>query len=351
MTLLLIDSFDSYPTIMDIVQRGWSPYASGLPLFDTVIKKDGYQSLELQFNDAIFFEFSPLLAGRAYVSFWFYFDDDTQSANSEFLQLVNARNTEHCHVRLRTDLKLELRGQTGTDLGLVSSQALVKDTWYHIECVMKMTNSTTSGDFVLKVDGAEWLSSTGDDCQYSSYAGAVALQFSGPAGFDGAFYMDDMVIWDDSGSGDFSDAFMGMLRVSSLEPNGNGTTNNFTGSDADSVDNYLHVDENTHDTDTSFNESSTVTDVDLYAFDNSPGDVDTIHAVQASMWVKKDTDTIRGVKNVARVNSTNYLGTERWLANGEYVMITNVWELNPDDAAAWETADIDAAEFGIQITT
>ena len=62
------------------------------------------------------------------------------------------------------------------------------------------------------------------------------------------------------------------------------------------------------------------------------------------------TDAIgsRLARHVTRVNSSDYEGADLGV-NYSYMWGSTIWELNPDDSAAWEDADIDAAEFGIKV--
>jgi hypothetical protein len=351
MALISIESFDS---IASLPELGRGHISTTTSILETGVVKGGYQCLKNAYNDSFIYYYpGRQTAKRTTFSFWFLFDDDSQSAVS-FIASFCSTNSGfiHARLRLRTDLKLELRGQGSTDLGLISAQTLAKDTWYHFEITHKPVTSSSSGDYVLNVDGVEWLSSTGDDVNYSTHTYTELAQFHGPSSSGGgSFYYDELIVFDDDGSGDFSDGTMGALRATSINPDGNGTTNEFVGQDVDSTDNFENVDEDPWDEDTTYNESSTVGHQDLYAFDDLPGTVDTIYAVQAGCWARKDTDTIRGIKNLVYINSSDYLGDERWLSNGGYVTCSHIWLLNPDDAAAWEAADVNGAEFGIEITT
>jgi hypothetical protein len=212
-----------------------------------------------------------------------------------------------------------------------------------VEVKWNCVNSIGANTFQLVVDGTLIMDiPTTTDCQNYSSSGVDALNIQGFATYT---YFNDVYICDLTGS-DWND-FQGDITVDVLHPDGNGDTNDFVGSDADSTDNYLLVDDATPDDDSTYTESATVTDVDLYTFDNSESP-DTILAVAVDCYCIMDDAGPKSGKIITRVGGTTYEGDAFSLAE-TYEYATQIWELNPDDSAAWEAADIDAAEFGVKV--
>jgi len=216
-------------------------------------------------------------------------------------------------------------------------------TWQYVEVKWNCVNSIGANTFQLKVDGELIIDiPAATDCQGAASSGVDTINIQGLCTYS---YFNDLYICDLSGS-ECND-FLGDMVVEVLYPNGNGTTNDFTGSDADSTDNYLHVDDATPDDDSTYTESSTVTDVDLYSFDDSTTP-DTILAVAVDCFCKMDDAGPKSGKIIAYINSTTYEG-DTFSLTTSYVYETQLWELNPDDSAAWAAADIDGAEFGVKV--
>jgi len=227
------------------------------------------------------------------------------------------------------------------------ANVLAINTWYYIEVKIIKSNSSSAGDVIVMVDGAEWINcGTGLDFLAGANNWTDCIVFRGYTG--STRYYDDIYVCDENGSSP-TNTFLGHVTVATLHPDGEGNTNDFVGSDADSTDNHLHVDEATDDGDTSYVESNTPADIDLYTFDDMPEASDPILGVQVSSYVKKDTVGQRLGRHVARVNGSNYEGANFGANSSGYLFADTIWELNPDDAAAWENADIDAAEFGIKV--
>ena len=66
--------------------------------------------------------------------------------------------------------------------------------------------------------------------------------------------------------------------------------------------------------------------------------------------MKMDSGT-RAIASVARPASTNHVtAVDHYLTQTAYPYWLTLWELNPEDSAAWEVADVDGAEFGVKIT-
>lgn len=242
-------------------------------------------------------------------------------------------------VYTRADGKLEVRrGINGTVLA-TSTNALLANTWYWIE--FKATINDTTGVIELRVNGSStgWIPSTGSlDTQVT--ANASFTQWAISTGSIG--YFDDLYFAD--GSSDFKGDSKVVTVIASA---GDGALAEWTPSSG--TDNGAMVDEATPNGDTDYNLSSTLNQKDSYAF-AALGVAGTIHALQVNNWVKKTDAGSRGIKGLARISATNYLGTELMLGT-TYVQAKEVWETSPASAAAWTVSEIDGAEFGLQLTT
>jgi len=217
--------------------------------------------------------------------------------------------------------------------------------WHYFEIkINAISDSSSPADVIIKMNGVViYECEAGEDFMYGvePYFDCLHLEFSELAGayFD-AIYFCDL-------AGAKNNDYLGDMVVEQITPDGNGNSSNFLGSDADSTDNYLHVDE-TDPNDSDYIASSTPTDLDLFTFANLTGTPTLVHSVQTQARVVLNNPGLRTGKIVTRVDGTNYEGDVFYAGIG-HLHFQHLWEDNPDDAAAWEIADISNAEFGVKV--
>jgi len=344
MTLLLIEGFDAYA---QLEQRRMC--RDNLAEISVAQVRTGRASAILHSattSDKFCLSFGGT-SNEVYIGFAIYVTA-YPLAGGEPLCFFNGSTEHELSLVMATDGVLAFdRG--GTPLSPDSGANLLSlNTWYYIELKVVKTNSTSAGDCVLKVDEVEWidLGASKDTLDSGDVEYTDCLMFGGSV--DRICYIDDVYVCDENGS--VNNTFLGAVKVATILPDGNGNASDFVGSDADSTDNYLHVDELTSDTAT-YVESDTPNDVDLYTFDDL-GESMVIHGIELVEMVTADVDAggfdRQGV-TVTRVNGTDYLGSAFGVGEAHRYQ-TRLMEENPDDSAAWEVADVDAAEFGIKLT-
>jgi len=139
------------------------------------------------------------------------------------------------------------------------------------------------------------------------------------------------------------------VQVFTSAPNGNGNSSDFVGSDADSTDNYLLVDDaGAPDDDSTYVESSTPGDKDTYAFGNLPASAATVHAVGVKVIAKKIDVGAPDLIAVARSSTTEDDSPSLGVGT-TYIARQGIFEEDPNTSAAWAPAAVDAAEFGIKV--
>lgn len=241
------------------------------------------------------------------------------------------------------DLFMNVRRGNVTGAVLAASSInLTQDTWYYVE--FKVTFHDTTGSFELRLDSVNVASDTNVD----TTAGTTAVQSIGiGAGRSMKMAFDDVYFCDSTGS--FNNDFLDDVYAELILPNGNGTTNDFTGSDADSTDNYLLVDEVPSDGDTTYTEDTTVGNKDLYQYEPISTSPDTIYGAMVVTDIRKTDTDGRQTVTVCRSVATEEDGATQGLTQ-TYFMFGHVFETDPDTSALWLEAAINAAEFGVKIT-
>ena len=256
----------------------------------------------------------------------------------------------------RTDGQVELTYNTGTQTWTVTRRGTsIHSFFYPIAfgafsyVEFKATINNTTGIVVVRVNGVEIINITGQDTQFTANAFANNLLLGSTADTAEDYRYDDVYLLDTSGSAPTND-FLGDCRCESVLPSGNGNTSNLVGSDANSTDNYLLVDETTStlgDGDTTYVESSTPGDKDTYAYGDLASTSGTVYGVQIIPVVKKTDAGARSIKTIARLSGTEVDGPERSLASG-YTYLQDIRETKPG-GGAWSIADVNNAEFGLKV--
>jgi len=215
--------------------------------------------------------------------------------------------------------------------------------WYHIGLDVKIDSS--AGWVKLYVDGTEKLTFAGNTGNSDIEAIRIGTN---DAGYGTDWYFDDIYVDDLAGEG--AAAVVPDLRFEFLTPDGNGNYADWDGSDGNQVDNFEQVDEQPHDSDTTYNEAQAADEQDSYTL--------TTHAVTAGWQINAVIPTAVAKKTNAgvgtllqmflRVGSDDDLGDAGEQALGTSYSL--VWDRHivAPDAGAWTQADLDALEVGIE---
>lgn len=262
----------------------------------------------------------------------------------DFFRLIDSSTTQ-LSLRMTSGGLIQLsRGSSGAAIlgtGTLVFQPLV---WYYVE--LKVTINDTTGAYEVRVDGASQFSGTSADTQATANASADRFQFlgSGDDNSSGPKQFDDLYVLD--GTGGSNDDFLGDLRIQAIYPNGNGNSSQLVGSDGNSTDNYLLVDE-TQPNDADYVESSTPGDKDTYTYGNLTPTAGSVYAVQPIPRAAKTDAGTREIVSVARLSGTEEDGPVQTLsASVQYLY--DIRSTKPG-GGSWSITDVNNAEFGIKV--
>jgi hypothetical protein len=285
-----------------------------------------------------------LIAG---IACWFHGDGNFGDHNIPFCSFFDSGSSQ---IELRYDIAgsaFRVYRGNGTTLLATIPYTFNTSAYVYVEFRAKIDNS--AGEWELRVDGVTLDSATGVDTQTSGNAYANILwlgEITNNASHD--LYYDDLYVLETAGGGE--DDFLGDVRVECLFPNGNGATNDWDGSDGNSVDNYLLVDETAPNGDTDYVESTSVADRDLYEYGNLATASGTVYGVQILPSAKKTDTGARSIASVARLTGgTDEVGADLPLGTAYAYRIEGVREEKPG-GGAWTIADVNAAQFGTEVT-
>ncbi len=353
MTLRFMDSFDHYDTAH--ILRKWNAIGGATPAISTANPRNGTQHLRVTDDDDYL---SKTLDDQAswIVGFGFQIDALPDANSIGILGFMDTGTIFQAQLLLNNDGTLEvIRGgvvgnatSRSTVTGGKSSLSISGGTYYFIEMKVTVADSIGAGTCVVKVNGTTYITvATGQDLKTTANATANQIFIGSMGGDNRTTDHDDLYICDGTGSAPQND-FLGDCRVEALFPDGEGAVNQFTGSDADTTNNHLHVDETSPDDDTTYVENATAGNQDLYTFGDLSAAPGTIFGVQSNIMAKKDDAGSRSAMALTRSGSTIYDGDTNALTEGSYEVHRHIDEQDPDTAAAWTEAGVNAAQFGVE---
>lgn len=222
---------------------------------------------------------------------------------------------------------------------------ITNSVWHLFEIYFLISDT---GQITVKVDGNTEIDWTGDTKPGSDTTITWVQWYKNCTC---TFLIDDLALNSTAGGSDNSWCQDG--RISKVYPNGNGTDNDWTGSDGDSVNNYLLVDEFPKDDETTYVTADGTSSglQDQYAlsdFDGSGGKI--IHRIYPECRARKtDANPVTLKLGILPSGGADDLSDARTLTTTYARYVGDEYTTNPADAGAWEEADIDALEGIVEI--
>ena len=269
-----------------------------------------------------------------YFAFLYRPDDDLYS--NSLIGLYNGSTLIGRISRLNVAGGEVLRAITGAGIIETGSIPLSEKVTYFIELYYKVADS--GGRCVVKINGITDIDFTGDTKPGANTQFNTIKLGSCEGSYSYAYF--DNFIMDDAD-------WIGDTKIQAVVPTGAGNTTGWTPS---AGANWECIDE-IPPNDADYVSINAIDTTDTYVTGNLAGAIANIKCVQVQARVKTDgAPTPTNLKLVTRVNGTDYLSGDNLVPIAEKGFY-NLWELNPDDAAAWEEADVNAMEVGIKSAT
>lgn len=349
MSLILGDGFDHVDTEHRFTDDGVS-------VIDTSPVRTGTHSRQLNTGGVgPYHAFDPQEDDTIYVGFGFNHSTTIQDSAHTMLIFSEASDLATGHIGLVRRPSIRgwevRRGVTvsnpaaGTQLISVTPNVWFPESWHYIELGAKIHDTT--GWVELRQDGVT-IGRFDGDTRNGGTDGLIDLVAFNQRTNGGSFNIDDVYIINEQGT--HANTWLGDVRVYPSYPNAPGNYSQLVGSDGNSVDNYLLVDEaGTPDT-TDYVGSSTDGDQDSYTFQDLPVTVGTIIAVEVRMHAAKDDTGTKQIRSLTRRAGTDSFGADKVLAAIPlYQTHTEILELDPITGAAWTISNFNATEFGVEV--
>lgn len=351
MALRWIDSFDGWRNTSGEGAYGGPRYETSWIRNNTPTTsqfRTGTQGMEL-FGSNTNFYIGKILDNQAtWIAGWACKKTGTAPTNWRRIWYLADGGTTQVSLYLSVDNRLGFyRGDGATQLAY-GTTVMAMNTWDYIE--VKCTIHDTTGSFEVRINGVTEISGTNVDTQVTANSYADRMIWSNGQGNDVTPWLDDLYICDGTGSAPTND-FLGDIMVEALFPNGNGNSSQFVGSDGNSTDNYLLVDEqNQPDGDTTYVQSSTVAQKDTYAMGNLTATAGTVYGVQVNSVAKKTLAGTRTIVHVSRESGGTEADSAAKALSLSYVNNYTISESKPS-TGAWTISDINNAEFGVKVNS
>ncbi len=234
--------------------------------------------------------------------------------------------------------------QGPTVLGTSAGGLFLSNVWYFIE--VEWLISATVGTVTVKVNGVAVLTLTGlNNKAFAGSANCSQFIFVQPlqAGAGAGAHNQDI---DDYYEADTA-AAIGVGTISTLRTASDSAVA-FTPSSG--ANNYSRVNEALADGDTTYNSGSVVGDRDLFGMDNLGSAPATIYGVQQVDFARETDAAVRTIYQQLKSGGTTDDGAARTLT-ASYTRHERMSVVDPNTAAAWAAAAVDALEKGYKIAS
>lgn len=262
----------------------------------------------------------------------------------------DAGATAHVTVNLVNGTTIEVRrGLTnGTLLGSYTPAVIDYTAWYYFE--VKATLHDTTGSVEVKMNGTTVINLTNVDTKNGGTKTVFDAMSMGGSWVNNGRYMasDDLYLC--NGAGSVNNNFLGDCAVETLYPSGDGSSSVLVGSDGNSVNNSLLVDEPGTVVLTDYVQGASVADKDLYALANLVRTTGTVYGVQALAHAVNSDSGPRSAGVILKSGATTTPAVGQALSTTPSA-IRRVWELNPNGSVAWDVAAVNALEAGFEVAS
>ena len=348
MPICLIDGFDAFnlsSTTFNI--KGWSSISSAT-VFTSVTGRDGVGKA-MNIAAGGYRAYKSIALSQAYrIGCAVKLANTFTSGDIPLLGLTNVKDnvTWQCGIAITpTNRYLKLVRYTPATTIATGNISVPVGTWFYIEWYIVITDSLSTNQSYIKVDGSDYLITSSGDTKNDSDNTASMISLASGSGTAVAF--DDLYVSTEAVT--TSPSFIGDHKVTTIYPSGNGSISDFMGSDGNKVDNYSLIGTSP------LNFSSSVTpqnvnEVDTYTFSDLSGNNPQVKAANFLLATNKADASSSFYAPVVRSGGTNYSLAACAFPDG-LVVTERVALTNPATSSAWSASDINNLEAGIKRET
>jgi hypothetical protein len=333
-------SFDAYGSVADMTSDGWFD-DNGIDFSATGGRFGGGAIVDSDQLDDIKLKVFSSPSTNTLVIGWSWYLERAPSNDDNIFSIVDDDSAAVIDLIFKTNGDIDVEDSGNNVVGTFTPPLA---TWFRIEIKVGYGGSAAID---IEVDEANVVSGTADTDSFQG-TGFEALRFdSGRIGATDGYRVDDILIQDTTGT--VNNDFAGDIKIAALFPNGAGSSAQFTSNGA--ANNWEAVNETgSPDGDTTYNRSETNGDRDLFTVEDLPDTPNSIVGVQTTLVVRKDDTGGKDFAHVIKSGTTTDVGTSVGAANS-YQWNRNVYDTNPDTAAAWTESGVNGLEVGYEVAS
>lgn len=342
MALIFMDGFDCYSSVTDAQNSGWIPESS--TTISTTAGRAGGGALEFVSTIYQWTRTFPIIAygGTIFVCFAYYHKG--AAAPTQLVRVLSDTGGLIGAITHDTAGTVTWTPSTGGVTNTAGSP-LTANSWHWVELKIVLGTTASNGSVEVQIDGASVLTATSQDTNTTG-VGAGGIELTGGASTaPNQAWIDDIVIMD--GTGSALNNFLGDCLISTLTPNADGGTVDWT---ASAGADYECVDEapSAANDDTDYISSSTAGQESRFQMTNLTGSPASVHAVGVRYRAKKTDAGVRTLRSLINSNATEQTGTERGLTSN-YIWRHDYYSQDPDGPSAWDEAAVNAMQVGVEV--
>lgn len=335
--IIFMDGFDSYGTTANVPDK-WSTTST----VAMSIVSGRYSGNAIKFTSSN--SVSTSFANNQFICVSFAVNLNEPSSTRLLCTLYDTASSQ-VELRINPTGTISWTRNTIAISGGTSTSMIHFDTWNYFEWKVMIADSITSNSCQLKVNGETFINlAATSDTKNTANAYANKFEFSATTTGGMTPSFDDCIIQVGSGSDFLNDA-----RIITSYPSGNGDSSQFSGSDGNSTDNYLLVDETTPDDDSTYVESATIGNKDLYAFPTLGITANSILAVGVDINCRKTDVGPRTLCSVVKSASTEQDGTSTNLTDSYFYTVQSILPTDPATSSAWTQSAVESAQIGQKV--
>jgi hypothetical protein len=266
--------------------------------------------------------------------------------------LADARAVTHLTVTVGIDGAVTIRRGTsaGTVLAATAAGVFPMNEYRHLQ--IQATIHDTTGTCIVRLDNVEILNFTGDTKNAGTSTNIDGLNFSSSGTAQTNVCYDDLWVVDGvddtATTGRTDNGFLGDLKVQTLYPTADGASSQFVGSDGNSVNNYLLVDESNTANTSDYVASSTPGNRDLYNITDLDPTTTTVYSVRVTGYVSKSDAGAAGIKLIIRESDGTVTSEANYTLSTTWTHIHGLQRKTKPAGGAWSPANINALQMGVE---
>ena len=287
---------------------------------------------------------TPSNPTAVYVSFKFRVESSVISS-ADIVQLrSDASNLEISAFGVSQQGSWRISRNSGSANHATGAIPFRRGRWYHAEFYTTVHNTT--GALELRINGVSIYSESNVDTRptgASAHVDDIVFRNVG-SGSDTGVSIRDLIIINDDGS--TNNTWMGVNKqVYTLTPNADSSIEDWAHSSG--TDSYALIDDISHDSGTSYIESTAAADVTLCEFTATGGE-SGISGISLNTTAALDAAGSETFDHVVRHGVTSNNGSANTVSSTTYAHFQEMWDTNPVTGVAWTSSDLDALQAGVE---